>query len=92
MLIRTVRGQGANHALQDALHLARAVNYGISTSERLRSGRKWDAPTTLKKYEEEMIARTEPVVMGSRAQGLDTSMPKSDSFIFADYQNLVRRL
>ena len=91
--VRAVRGQGANHALQDGLHLARAINTGISMSEGLRLGRKWDATVTLKRYEEEMIARTEPVVLGSRAQGLDTSLPSADSFLlkqFGEISSTVR--
>ena len=74
-----VRGQGANHALQDGLHLARGINYSISMSENMKAGRKWNAPQTLKTYEVKMIARTEPAVMASRVQGLNTSIPTPET-------------
>ncbi|MCJ1303021.1 hypothetical protein MMC08_005827 [Hypocenomyce scalaris] len=65
------RGQGANHAMQDGLSLARLMNDEIALSEGLL-GKALDVPQLLKKYEGEMLARTREAVLSSRKAALDS--------------------
>ncbi|MCJ1310402.1 hypothetical protein MMC25_004066 [Agyrium rufum] len=70
------RGEGANHAVQDGLHLARRIDEGLAMSEGIRQGRVWDAETTLKEYEGEMLGRKREAVLASREAALDLSTPR----------------
>jgi 2-polyprenyl-6-methoxyphenol hydroxylase-like FAD-dependent oxidoreductase len=70
-LIRSsVRGEGANHAMQDGFNLGNLLNVELATSLGLKDG-KLDVEEALKHYEEEMIPRSTKAVMGSRDAALE---------------------
>ncbi|KAL9120923.1 MAG: hypothetical protein Q9187_002520 [Circinaria calcarea] len=60
------RGEGANHAMQDGLNLARAISQAAANSEGMGAGARLDVPKTLKLYEEEMLERSKAAVLSSR--------------------------
>ncbi|MCJ1396712.1 hypothetical protein MMC18_009604 [Xylographa bjoerkii] len=66
------RGEGANNAIQDGLNLAKIINAEVAMTERL-SGQKWNVPSLLKIYEEEMLKRNTKSVLASREAALDNS-------------------
>ena len=60
-----VRAEGGNHAMQDALNLARAVAGAGAGAEGIAEA--------LQGYQAEMLKRCKPAVEGSRKAGVDTA-------------------
>ena len=76
--LRPVRGDGANHAMQDGLALAKRISEVIALSEGIRVGAKFDIPRLLKSYEEEMQERGKRAVLESREAAVSSSKMGTD--------------